>query len=132
MIRGPPRSTRTDTLLPYTTLCRFWWSSRTTRTGEAASGGRLPFLRCGSSAIVRAFERPDVAFHRTTQRSARIGGDAAPPPGAVDRIEPVRLDGRRNPSHRARRQRDVAREAAHEAGRSEEHTDELPSQMRTT
>src|SRR3546814_5104753 len=92
-----------------------WWSSRTTRTGEVAFGGRLPALRCGSSAVVRAFERPDVAFHRTTQRSARIGGYPAPPPGAVDRIEPVRLDGRRNPSHRARRQRDVVREAAHEA-----------------
>src|SRR3546814_17322667 len=24
MIRRPPRSTRTDTLLPYTTLCRSW------------------------------------------------------------------------------------------------------------
>src|SRR3546814_18582429 len=89
-----------------------WWSSRTTRTGEAASGGRLPSLRCGSSAVVRDFERPDVAFHRTTQRSASIGGDTAPPPGAVDRIEPVRLDSHRNLAHPERRPPAADREAA--------------------
>src|SRR3546814_20986960 len=93
-----------------------WWSSRTTRTGEVAFGGRLPALRCGSSAVVRAFERPDVAFHRTTPRSARIGGDAAPPPGAVDRIAPVRPDCRSNHSPRRPQQRYVVREHAPEPG----------------
>src|SRR3546814_19267452 len=90
-----------------------WWSSRTTRTGEAASGGRLPALRCGSSAVVRAFERPDVAFPRATQRRARLGGDTAPPPGAVDHIVPVRPDRRSHPAHRAPRKRYVGRHAAH-------------------
>src|SRR3546814_1282056 len=28
MIRRPPRSTRTDTLFPYTTLFRAWWTGR--------------------------------------------------------------------------------------------------------
>src|SRR3546814_2158210 len=38
MIRGPPRSTRTDTLFPYTTLFRSAFSS-TSKTSTAAAGG---------------------------------------------------------------------------------------------
>src|SRR3546814_9119766 len=32
MIRRPPRSTRTDTLFPYTTLFRSYWGARSTLT----------------------------------------------------------------------------------------------------
>src|SRR3546814_7768590 len=36
MIRRPPRSTRTDTLFPYTTLFRSWFR---TASGKGCSGG---------------------------------------------------------------------------------------------
>src|SRR3546814_1586544 len=39
MIRRPPRSTRTDTLFPYTTLFRSAWRSRATRQGPARGAG---------------------------------------------------------------------------------------------
>src|SRR3546814_13795154 len=42
MIRRPPRSTRTDTLFPYTTLFR---SDR--RAGQAAMGEQGGFAECG-------------------------------------------------------------------------------------
>src|SRR3546814_16508088 len=43
MIRRPPRSTRTDTLFPYTTLFRSWvWPTRT---------GRKTILEAGCSLI---------------------------------------------------------------------------------
>src|SRR3546814_2210731 len=39
MVRRPPRSTRTDTLFPYTTLFRSWppWSRRCEGTGRTAT-----------------------------------------------------------------------------------------------
>src|SRR3546814_3360757 len=40
-IRRPPRSTRTDTLFPYTTLCRSHRRERRAGTGAAAGGTRL-------------------------------------------------------------------------------------------
>src|SRR3546814_15967528 len=55
MIRPPPRSTRTDTLFPYTTLCR-------------SSLGAL------SSKAARAFAR-----YRLKERSARRLAEARPP-----------------------------------------------------
>src|SRR3546814_1933582 len=76
MIRRPPRSTRTDTLDPYTTLFRSYWARR--------------------------------------HSAARSGaGRWSPPPAAS-----------------ARRSRDRRAEAA--GGRSEEHTSELKSLMRTS
>src|SRR3546814_12582550 len=41
MIRRPPRSTRTDTLFPYTTLFR---STATPSSGESQRKGESPFL----------------------------------------------------------------------------------------
>src|SRR3546814_3226206 len=38
-IRRPPRSTRTDTLFPYTTLFRSPWSSLCRRAGQCAQSG---------------------------------------------------------------------------------------------
>src|SRR3546814_10814846 len=63
MIRQPPRSTRTDTLFPYTTLFRSWrlsivtslfWSfRRSTRPGQ----GWTPCLAC-SSKRERSWREP--------------------------------------------------------------------------
>src|SRR3546814_7437520 len=55
MIRRPPRSTRTDTLLPYTTLCR---SAR--RVGHAACPGR----RTHRAGLHFALRRHTEASHR--------------------------------------------------------------------
>src|SRR3546814_2191825 len=50
MIRRPPRSTRTDTLFPYTTLFRSpdTGSNVRRRAGAAAAGGTAPRLRPAS------------------------------------------------------------------------------------
>src|SRR3546814_8581262 len=42
MIRRPPRSTRTDTLFPYTTLFRSVWRNAWQATGSERSPGYLP------------------------------------------------------------------------------------------
>src|SRR3546814_9650903 len=51
MIRRPPRSTRTDTLLPYTTLFRSTYSTRTPTPHRRRSAPRsTPTTRSGRSA----------------------------------------------------------------------------------
>src|SRR3546814_8475280 len=63
MIRRPPRSTRTDTLFPYTTLFRS--RQRPSGEGRRATARLLrrqpPQLRSASAAARRAAPRP---FHR--------------------------------------------------------------------
>src|SRR3546814_9766533 len=108
MIRRPPRSTRTDTLFPYTTLFRSLF----------AGPGR---------------RRRDAAFriHRRNQcRHGGIGGGAANQPWLSEILS-------RHGQYAARhRELDVvherpSRKAALGAGpRSEEHTSELQSLMR--
>src|SRR3546814_1716220 len=64
MIRRPPRSTRTDTLFPYTTLFR----SRPDQAGDGADAE--------STGRCRPFRRPDApaGSRRTGVRSARGQG----------------------------------------------------------
>src|SRR3546814_2845466 len=113
MIRRPPRSTRTDTLFPYTTLFR--------SGGEPASGGkRLDDRQPGEA---RGGEEPVQPVP-----AARLGGQ--PKHGGADEI-------RHTPCFLRMACRDVAA-ARHpqEAGRvtdfvrSEEHTSEVQSLMR--
>src|SRR3546814_1335952 len=74
MIRRPPRSTRTDTLFPYTTLFR---SSRDDRTEVAVTGKRwlgrcsVDFLDRGDLA---APDQPGHAAHvgDANQRAAKV------------------------------------------------------------
>src|SRR3546814_7752668 len=54
MIRRPPRSTRTDTLFPYTTLFR---STRHRGGGPVAAGARRDQLRAGHDAPSRLTRR---------------------------------------------------------------------------
>src|SRR3546814_2016847 len=49
MIRRPPRSTRTDTLFPYTTLFRSWKHRQKPQCGKIA----LPALRCRTISCLR-------------------------------------------------------------------------------
>src|SRR3546814_18507454 len=66
MIRRPPRSTRTDTLFPYTTLFRSKTDRRTTLSVTAtewASGNQASrsTISCGTQlfAEIKAFDVPD-------------------------------------------------------------------------
>src|SRR3546814_5204871 len=104
MIRRPPRSTRTDTLFPYTTLFRSW--------RDAATGGAL-------------FDRA-----RCAARSRRCGGARSVSAGASatglydDRVAQADPGARRAP------QSAPDGGTIRWVRRSEEHTSELQSLMR--
>src|SRR3546814_2508688 len=122
MIRRPPRSTRTDTLFPYTTLFRSDRSRRgagdlehelaADRLGELVGGAHDDQEGAGAAddAIlvvdVEIVDRGEAA--RLDHDRQAVDGD----PGAHDRLA-HHLDG-----------------DAHVVGRSEEHTSELQSLMR--
>src|SRR3546814_7160283 len=115
MIRRPPRSTRTDTLFPYTTLFRSAQRRLPHHLGEAAGGG---------------------AAHEIHLPQALLGMDEA------ERAVEVVLVGRLDPHHAVtvaahgdrcfqRRDANLARRFRQgTAHRSEEHTSELQSLMR--
>src|SRR3546814_6887411 len=112
MIRRPPRSTRTDTLFPYTTLFRSGARQRLVihhRQIDGASGQRRQ-QRIG-----------DPAMHRGDARAERKGRIAAPRAGRFGADDAVRAPGQKS----AEEQRPIA-------GRSEEHTSELQSLMRSS
>src|SRR3546814_5094656 len=107
MIRRPPRSTRTDTLFPYTTLFRS--ADARHRHDEAAdSGGARAALY-----LRRGADRPRRA-HRPA--GALCGG---------------RVNRERPPRRQSPRVEFAARMSRlRRSGRSEEHTSELQSLMR--
>src|SRR3546814_3481611 len=112
MIRRPPRSKRTHTLFPYTTLFR--------SSGPALSAGN----RYRRQAAPDGQARPARAAGRRradAARLSRVRGDAARRGAGADGD--------------ARRRAQVRRHlyaADPEQGRSEEHTSELQSLMRTS
>src|SRR3546814_7586937 len=69
MIRRPPRSTRTDTLFPYTTLFRSKATEQSrNRIGfdlvGRAPGGRFRFLACGAVGGTRPLARGAIGVTR--------------------------------------------------------------------
>src|SRR3546814_10715716 len=121
MIRRPPRSTRTDTLFPYTTLFRS--GPGVALAGQEHAARRAAGPRARSRALCKsaAFGRPEPAERGGQGPEApRIWShDAVVPPRSVGplRADPARLD-------RARRAEQP------DDGRSEEHTSELQAPMR--
>src|SRR3546814_7410560 len=108
MIRRPPRSTRTDTLFPYTTLVRSGAQAGAVSVdGAVRRGGAAPGVRTGG---LRPPQGPDG------------GGDRFREAGSVEH-------GQAHPADAAVRRRQCLRPADH-GGRSEEHTSELQSLMR--
>src|SRR3546814_1747494 len=103
MRRRPPRSTRTDTLFPYTTLFR-------------SRRGAVP------PAVDRGHARTLLRPARPAHRGVRAG-PLRPPPGRDGELQ-----GRRAPGERRRPGRGPGAHRA--AADSEEHTSELPSLMR--
>src|SRR3546814_9236827 len=126
MIRRPPRSTRTDTLFPYTPLFR----SSPGQPGESRGAARWPARRRARPGVHR--ERADI-------------GERHPCPGKRHEPDAWRNDGHavehaddgRGP-HDAELRRWTRRGAVQctsrgscrSGGRSEEHTSELQSLMR--
>src|SRR3546814_10560033 len=117
MIRRPPRSTRTDTLFPYTTLFRSFPPDDGEREAGDRSGGRPCALRHphdGGPEGYRVHRRYDG------QRTAeRIGTGRH-----------RRTDGGRRPRHGAGTARRLPVLRQFRQPRSEEHTSELQSLMR--
>src|SRR3546814_4249529 len=108
MIRRPPRSTRTDTRFPYTTLFR----------SRKRFGGNLAAGRAGQLERVIALASTD--FHGYGYRAEE--GDPAPERGFEP--GPLGLDiGIKHPQA-------VERTFGRNTERSEEHTSELQSLMR--
>src|SRR3546814_8109320 len=70
MIRRPPRSTRTDTLFPYTTLFR----SPRCRNHKRASGSDILPLACRNSLRVsgRAWPSPFKALARSEEHTSEL------------------------------------------------------------
>src|SRR3546814_3777164 len=106
MIRRPPRSTRTDTLFPYTTLFR-------SPDQDAQRRNRR---------LLRAFPG-----HARSHRIAQPAPDRRP-----DRPLRAPSSGEPRAALHARLSRNTARRGGYRAGavRSEEHTSELQSLMR--
>src|SRR3546814_5949671 len=104
MIRRPPRSTRTDTLFPYTTLFRSY---------------RHPFARMDARAGHRLFRREHAV--EPLRQPAR-GRTLYRHPGSGDLLLYRDAEDHRTARPRARKTR--------RSFRSEEHTSELQSLMR--
>src|SRR3546814_6106206 len=115
MIRRPPRSTRTDTLFPYTTLFR--------SQGQAL---RAAELAGDDPPAVRRFAGPGDRH--------RDPGARDPDPAPAPERDPVPAHGAvvrdHRQRHRARQLQELRGGPGIRAGRSEEHTSELQSLMR--
>src|SRR3546814_1238216 len=142
MIRRPPRSTRTDTLFPYTTLFRSLASLLASRSGEGQRRRRRAATRKRvKKAIHDRQEKTQAPAPQPTP--ARVpGGPLQPPPPTPHRPDPRRTR-RAGPSDAARRQMDADPDGQEGAGggveqapfgrvRSDAHTAELQSLMRTS
>src|SRR3546814_4882368 len=121
MNRRPPRSTRTDTLFPYTTLFRspgpgsrrHAWPQSTHRGRQTA---RSRALRHGSGIELRVMAEDAVLVERLQPRRREVGGDVAPLADAGGQLK--------HPGN-------VAAERVHRIReRSEEHKSELQSLIR--
>src|SRR3546814_5675014 len=119
MIRRPPRSTRTDTLFPYTTLFR---------SCVHRSRGRRA-LRSHAQPLGAA---PSVDVRRGVADRYRLAAAVEPARnvGRADLYLAVRHRGARAPGGLLLRSPVASTDARTALGRSEGHTSELPSPMR--
>src|SRR3546814_3952025 len=104
MRRRPPRSTRTDTLCPYTTLFRSAGADSRMEEGEGDSGVHRPASRLRTERVARRGALRELARRPQQRRSDVVG------------VLPRSREGG----------------GCHAVQRSEEHTSELQSLMRTS
>src|SRR3546814_10102299 len=125
MILRPPRSTRTDTRFPYTTLVRSWSTGSTSLPPGCASRSRRAETRTGIRRLARRDLLKVAAATRRPRGSRRCSCAAEPAVLAGDhRMEaagrgPARVTARDEP-----------RGQVAQTLRSEEHPSELQSLMR--
>src|SRR3546814_5522067 len=120
MIRRPPRSTRTDTLFPYTTLFR----SKRAGLSRPAAPGRLADARRHHGVL------PACCARSAGRVSGRTGGTARGGCGAAV-CGPRRCSGGARPRHGVLRgEGGMTQFPLQDDTRSEEHTSELQSLMR--
>src|SRR3546814_9711870 len=117
MIRRPPRSTRTDTLFPYTTLFRSPHQGDGAGKGVDHRAGALEGLRL-------------AAAH--DGEGAVLGAGLAAGDGGVDEGDAPLLAGGGQLARHLGRGGGVVDENAARGHRSEEHTSELQSLMRSS
>src|SRR3546814_6694024 len=110
MIRRPPKSTRTDTLFPYTTLFRSIPHIGGQLRGRALDGHAHAELKALASSTVQPVYSGEVAL---SAGNSRIDAE-----GRVDKV--IAIDARLSPLHLD----DLLPDAAGTL-RSEEHTTEL-------
>src|SRR3546814_1799629 len=130
MIRRPPRSTRTDTLFPYTTLFRSYHAAARVDVAilqhiahlDAAGHFAADRIDAGHRSVA-LFLDPDGAF--AGGQKARLPAQRRGAGHAVGRRVDA-LDRRAFAAHRP----DGAEAGGEIIGRSEEHTSELQSLMR--
>src|SRR3546814_2539353 len=127
MIRRPPRSTRTDTLFPYTTLFRSW-GFIAAKPRQFARDDRQTPGRPGGRADDQPFESGGQTHHspgRTDGKRCAVLSQTGCCAGlpSVATIRPSALKHARMAIRLARKARGT---------RSEEHTSELQSLMRNT
>src|SRR3546814_18246460 len=103
MIRRPPRSTRTDTLFPYTTLFRSWF-----RAWQRDGGGGLRLSICGGlpdrDRLAPRPRAPGVALGDRRRTTAGRPGDRAGRAGGgrnADVVGPIGRAARREKGFRA-------------------------------
>src|SRR3546814_6292116 len=123
MIRRPPRSTRTDTLFPYTTLFRSvgggvaWVAQAASASGTRTTDSRNARRIIGARLSRTVIGLPRVAAPRALVFSTGMTKSTARAPV-----------GRRVPAAGSRFS--LGRTSCPDEGRSEEHTSELQSLMR--
>src|SRR3546814_1465824 len=130
MIRRPPRSTRTDTLFPYTTLFRSGRAIPSRRHADAEGGEHRIAVDRGLECRRKRIARGIASFGQIDrQRGAAVhrGGEALV--RCIDHHRRIERGGHRRPDRSAGGGRDHIR---HFIARSEEHTSELQSLMRTS
>src|SRR3546814_7078824 len=115
MIRRPPRSTRTDTLFPYTTLFR-----SATSSGGSVAASCSARCRSGRGVVIGGWDSP----RQSLVRRGQVGDDVVERDAVGARREAER---HAMLQHRVRQSQYVL-----DRGRSEEHTSELQSLMRNS
>src|SRR3546814_16242702 len=78
MIRRPPRSTRTDTLFPYTTLFRSQESGGTDREHDGARPVE------GDAVALLGLGKHEQAEEQPAERERQLGDEDSAPPEALD------------------------------------------------
>src|SRR3546814_9759851 len=126
MVRRPPRSTRTNTLFPYTTLFRSARSPPSRDTGSGAVTRRNFFVSPAGHFIMRIvfFVAPTMFVVLSLAACTRSSDDSG-----VDLRQPVKNDIANIPPQCFTRTEDAGGRVQNPC-RSEEHTSELQSLMR--